>query len=327
MKRTAWCCWALVLAAIGGCREPAGTGGTSLTASVQVRPWTGESFNGRELTSTHYRIYTTTTAPEMVRYLPGFMEAAYTNYLSLTGLPDRPVPEPMPIYMMGTRQEWAALTRSVVGPQAELYLSIQCGGYCYRGVCVFWDMGGLHALSVAAHEGLHQFFAHRLKHQLPMWLEEGFCVLAEGYQIDRQTVRFTPRRNAARFNDLRNAIVHDRWIPLAELLPMDAGDAIQKFRFAEYVVGYYGQLWALAEFLRSDPYYRPRLARMLADAEAARFHEAMKLAPTVYGQLRQRGRLYNRMVAAPLFKHYIDGDLDRFERRYKAFARQLARLQ
>ncbi|MGB2820526.1 MAG: hypothetical protein WBF17_06060 [Phycisphaerae bacterium] len=315
-----WLIWAAA-----GCRDAAPVSATPLTIEFTSGPWSGGSSGGTELLSTHYRILTTAKGPEILNHLPGFMEAAYDNYLGVTGLPPRAQAERMLIYMMGTRQEWAALTRSVVGPQWDTYSAIQAGGYCYKGICVFWDTGGVAALSVASHEGLHQFLAHRLKQHLPMWFEEGLATLAEGYQIHGQAVRFTPQQNHSRFSDLRKAIVNDWWVPLERLLEMDGGDAVKLWPPGRGV-GYYGQVWALGHFLRSDPAYAARRAQFLADAEAGLLHRALKLSPAALERLRLQGRTYNRTVSVPLFKHYITDDLAGFEKRYKAHARKLARL-
>jgi len=296
-----------------------------MRTAVHRRPWNTGYGSGVELTTKHYRIYTTANSHVLLTYLPGFMEAAYQNYLKLTNLPDRLPTEPMPIYMLGTRDEWAALTRSVTGQNAGIYLSIEVGGYCYRGVCVFWETGGMSSLAIAAHEALHQFFHHRLSGHLPVWLEEGMCVTAEGYRIDGETVSFTPDRNTVRFNNLRTAIVQGRWIPLKKLLPMDPGDVVT--HSTEHAVGYYGQLWALVKFIRSRPEYRAGLERMLADAEAGRFHEALGLPARAIGELQLRGRIYNRTVSEPLFRHYITTDLAGFEREYLAFAYKLTKLE
>ena len=180
-------------------------------------------------------------------------------------------------------------------------------------------------MSVASHEGLHQLFAHRLADRLPMWLEEGLCTTAEGYAILGETVRFTPNRNVKRFNHLRNAIIQDYWIELPKLLPMDAGDAVAG-QFVEKAVGYYGQLWALVQFIRSRPDYNAGMKRMFADAVAGRLHEAMGVPRPAFEQLRLRGRIYNRSVAEPFFRYYIDDDLEGFEIEYKAFARRLTQL-
>ena len=292
--------------------------------SVEKEPWDADGARGLAIYSERHRIFTTSSNRLLVEYLPGFMAAAHDNYLVLTGLSDRPLPKRMPIYLMGTREQWASLTRSIFGTRARMPLSIEAGGYCHKGVCVFWDIGGLGTLSVSAHEGLHQFLHHRMKNQLPMWLEEGLCASAEGYEIFEDTVRFTPTDNASRLSNLRKAIVQDYWIPADKLLPMDAGDVIGGF--TEKAVGYYGQLWALVGFLRSRDDYRAGLARLIADAEAGRLHVAMKLPADALPKLRRRGRAYNRTVSQPLFRYYITDDLATFEREYRAFAMKFAGL-
>jgi hypothetical protein len=293
--------------------------------SANRQPWTTGHSSGHVITTRHYRLYTTSKNRTLVTYMPGFMEAAYANYLALTGLTPRGEASPMPIYLMASREEWAALTTKVVGAQANIYLSISAGGYCYKGVCVFWDIGGLGTMAVASHEGLHQFFSHQLADQLPLWLEEGLCVTAEGYDITGENVHFTLDRNTSRFNHLRTAIVQDCWIDLRQLLPMDAGDVVGGDR--ENTLGYYGQLWALVQFIRSDPRYSAGLARLLADAQAGRLHEAIAVPASALKTLRRRGRIYNRTVAEPLFAYYISKDIDSFNREYYAFAKALVLLE
>jgi hypothetical protein len=319
---------AAVLAVAAGCTGPGQSelGATPLRIPFQNSNWDAGENVGRELTSTHYRIYTTSTRPEIIDYLPGFMEAAHRNYLAVTDLKASPPAEPMNVYMMASRQEWAGLTRSIVGGQWDVYASISAGGYCYKGVCVFWDIGGLASLSIASHEGLHQFLHHRVKEHLPMWMEEGLATLAEGYDVDGPTVRFTPERNITRFTDLRKAMVNDWWIPLEKLLQMDGGDAVQ-LGAPERAVGYYGQLWALAQFLRTDPQFAAGRQRLIADADAGKLVAALGRTDQLMARQLGGTRSYNRQVALPLFRRYISDDLQGFEARYKAFARKLARLQ
>ncbi len=316
---------ALAAASAGCDAPPAGRPATPMTTRFDVRPWDTGTGRGRELVSEHYRVFTTAESPEILNYLPGFLEAAHDNYLSLTGLPDRPAAEPMAVYMMGTRQEWASLTRSIVGPQWDTYAQIQAGGYCFRGVCVFWDIGGIASLSVASHEGLHQFVHHRFAERLPMWLEEGLAAQAEGYEVDGPSVRFTPGRNPARFNDLRHAMVNDWWIPLEKLLVMDGGDAVA-LGAPERAVGYYAQVWALGDLLRTAPDLADKRAELLADAEAGRFHERLDMPRAKLERVRRLGRAYNRLVSVPLFRRYITAELDTFDARLKKHARELAGL-
>ncbi len=315
----------LIAGLLSGCTQPAANTGRPMVTTVQRSSWNSDYSSGVKLLSPHYVIYTTSQSHSLLTYLPGFMEAAHENYLKLTGLSDRPPEKSMPIYMMGSRSEWAALTGSITGANSGVYLSIEAGGYCYKGVCVFWDTGGISSLSIASHESLHQFFHYRLRHHLPVWLEEGLCASAEGYYIDEDTVTFTPDRNLARFSNLRNAIIQGYWIPFGKLLSMDPGDIVTKT--TERAVGYYGQLWALSVFIRSDPLYGKGMKRMLVDAEAGRFHEALGLPAKAVEELQLRGRIYNRTLAERLFRRYISNDLETFEQEYRAFAYKLAKLQ
>ncbi len=317
-------CGFLLTGCDGGSASGPTTPARSMRVPAQRAEWGADS-GGQRIESKHYRLFTTSTRQSIRRYMPGFMEAAYDNYLTLTGLSDRPPAEPMPIYMLGSRREWAALTERVVRHHKDKYLSIEAGGYCYRGVCVFWDMGGTGSFSVAAHEGLHQFFHHRLSDPLPMWLEEGMCVSAEGFEISGETVRFTPWRNPARYAALQECIVNDHWAPLETLLPMDAGDVAGKG--TKRAVSYYAQLWALVQFLRSRPAYRRGLERLLADAEAGRLHEAMNMPRRRYEALARTGRNYNRRASRPLFAAYVSEDLDRVDDEFRRYARRRVGLR
>jgi len=317
---------AAVVAVLAGCRADQQTdSGMSMVTEVRRRPWTSPHSTGQLLTTRHYRIHTTTTNPVLLRYLPGFMEASYDNYLRMTGLPDRPPAQPLTIYMMANRRQWVLLTKNVIKRNQEAFLSIEAGGYFYKGACVFWDLGGIATFSVAAHEGCHQFLDNRLRDGLPMWLEEGLCVSAEAHQIEGDRVRFTPDRNPFRASALRSGILNGYWMPIRQLLPLDGADLAT--RGTDRAVSYYAELWALSMFLRSHPVYSRGLARMIGDAEAGRFHRVLNVPARALAQLRMRGKAYNRTVAEPLFRHYISDDLDAFDRELLAFAKKTAGLE
>ncbi len=318
----------LVVAQVCGCDRGAGPANPQsmpLTIKYDSRPWSGPQLAGIQMESEHYRIYTTAQRQLLRGAMPGYMEAAYENYLKLTGLGEKPLGHLLPVYVMGSRSQWSALTQHIFGDRSQLYLSIEAGGFCHRGVCVLWDIGGHTTLSVAAHEGLHQFLHHRLEGQLPMWAEEGLCVSAEGFEINAGEVTFTPAVNNTRLIALRKVIVQNRWRELPRLLPMDAGDIAGEA--TEYAVGYYAQLWALVQFIRSRGDYRAGFERMLADAQAGELHRALKYTPRRMKSLRRSGRAYNRVVSGPLFEHYISSDLERFDRQYKNYASLLAGLK
>lgn len=308
-----------------GCSGPAGgERPVSMAIGCQKSDWRTPIGSGVAMSTRHYRVYTTSRNEMLLEHFGGFMEASYRNYLSITGLEDAPIGQPMVVYMMGTRDEWSALTKSIFDEtHNRLYQSIRAGGYCYQKVCVFWDMGGMGTLSTAAHEGLHQLLGYRMGSQLPMWVEEGLCTLAEGYEIQGDTVLFTPGRNSSRYSDLRDNMMQGRWIPLKRLLPMDAGDAVTKAT-TEEAVGYYGQLWALALFIRSNDVYRAGLERMMRDAQSGNFMDAMGIPPEAIKRMQSQGRFYNRAVSERLFRHYISADLEKFEVEYRSFAGKLA---
>jgi hypothetical protein len=229
----------------------------------------------------------------------------------------------MPIYMMASRQQWADLTRSrrAVGRNVP----IEAGGYCFRGVSVFWDLGGLTTCSVAAHEGLHQFLHSRLRQPLPLWLEEGLCTLAEGYRIDGDHVTFAPAENTRRRVRLQKAISAGRWIPLRVLLAMNSSDVVGRGHGAS--LDYYAQVWALTRFIRVSAAYRRGVTRLISDARDGRLDQAMKLPPGALARLRRHPGAYHRTIGLPLFRAYVAGDLRGFEQRYRRFARTLARLK
>lgn len=325
---------------LAGCQDPSGGGLATpadspagpaapppmtrdLSVAVRARAWTGTRLSGTVLDSDHYRVFTTARSRMVTELLPGFMEAAYHNYLRLTGLSAPAKGEPMVLYMMGSRHEWAELTRNITGPQSEIYLSISAGGYCYRKVCVFWQMRGSATWSVAAHEGMHQFLAHRGGQQLPMWVEEGLATNAEGHQIDatNEVVTFHSIDNASRSNSLRTVLANGKWIPLADLLWMDGGDAVTGR--PEATRAYYAQVWALLMFLRSQPDTRQGLERLLADADGHRLHEAIGMTAWDYRRLRMRGREYNRTLGPILFRHYISEDVAGLDERFRTYAESL----
>lgn len=311
---------------LGGCAstEPGGVGQPvalrSLGHDAQKQSWPGPYAHGTRITTRHYILYTTSTDEGVPQMLPGFLEQANHEYHRMTGLPESPAEKPATVYMLANRDEWADLTRRLVKDQPNTYLSIGAGGYCYQGTCVFWDIGYMQTLPVAAHEGLHQFLGANLRDSLPMWAEEGLCVVAEGFWIQGQQVHFAPD-SWMHIYDLKTALGKGYWIPLRELLSMDAGDAVGGN--AQRAVAYYAQLWALVRYIQSQPPYRAGLERMIADARAGRCREALGKGWLEFAMLKPDGKGYNRRLSEPFFRRYITNDLDGFERAYTQYAREL----
>lgn len=307
---------------LGGCATAGPqTRYDSLRTQVVRQDWPSDYPNGAVLQTPHYRIHTTVSNPAVLKMLPGFLEQAHGQYVAFTGISPRGQ-RVGDVYLMADRQQWAAVTRKVVRDRPNSYMSIEAGGYCYRGVSVFWDIGYARTLPVAAHEGLHQFFMFHLRDALPMWLEEGLCVMMESYRVDATgNVAFDPDRRDAHADELRTAL-RQHWRPLRQLLSMDAGEAIAGTN--QEAVSYYAQLWALAHYLRSRPEYRAGLERMLADAQAGRVKKELGVGFFEGFSLMSDGRRYNQALSERFFRHYITTDLDGFERAYTQHARRLA---
>ena len=297
--------------------------GRPLRTEVSSERWQYPYGTGVKLSSRHYRIYASVENATLLTNLPGFLEAAYANYVELTGLPPRNKGERLDVYMLASRQQWAELTRWVLGPDTAA-LSVGAGGYSYKGVGVYWDLRRRATLSVAAHEGLHQFLHHNLRHRLPLCIEEGLAVNAEGFHIRGERVVFLPSHNPARYVALRTAIIQERFLPMERLMSMNGAEVVSGT--AERALGWYSQVWALIQFLRSDERYRVGLERMIADAAAGRFHGALQVSAAEYGRMRRRGATYHKRVSRPLFAHYITGDLEAFDREFLSFAWKLAKL-
>ena len=297
----------------------------TLITPTRSATWKTPYGEGVRVDSRHYHLFTLVTDVRTRRLFPAFMEAAHDNYHVITSLPRRPVGKRMPLYLTETREQWADLTRHELKDKARDYLAIQTGGYCHRGVGVFWRLPGTTSYSVAAHEGLHQFFHYRMRNTLPAWLEEGLCTLTEGFQTrGAQAIRFTPEENQTRAMDLRAAIIDDRWIPLRRLLNMDAGDAIVGGQADP--LAYYGQVWALAMYLRFDKRYHSKLKKLLTDAEAGRFHEVIQVPADKLADLQLRGKAYNRTVSTPVFVHYVSTDIPAFEKELREYAEKLVKI-
>lgn len=291
----------------------------AVSSAARSESWTFAGTPGQCLQSEHYRVYTTSENRMLLTRLPEFLEAAYQEYCTLTGLPAHAGDaKPMNVYLFAARDQWAMFTRQITGAQSDVFLQIQNGGYSFRGTGVYWDLGHFATYSVAAHEGMHQFFFFRLRDGLPAWADEGLATQMEGFDITSNVVRFTPHRNNGRINSLRGVIVSGKWIDLNKLLSTDAGDYVSGVAAPDY----YAQLWALVLFLRSDQRYRQGLERMVSDAAGGRLREELHVPPQMGA-----GREYARSMGLPVFQRYISADLPGFQKQFHDFARKTAQMK
>lgn len=317
MSRITWATWLVSagLALLAGCGASGGAAGPIV---VEQKPWTSPAgLTGEQILTPHYDIRTTSLDEMLRRYLPRFMEAAHAEYSRLMK-PDRPSDDRLVIYVFGDRPEWASFTQVFVPAQAYTYLHIHSGGYMDHATAtaVLWDIRRDHTLSLIAHEGLHQYLAKHFPEPVPAWLNEGLATQFEDFDLDGPRPTFRPERNLTRKNSLREALsVTNGVIPLAQLLRMDAGDAVTKT--GQSTRGYYAQVWSTVLHLRRSDRYAPAFARLLADAGTPRLRQAV----SAYRIATPDSEKYSDGEVA--FRYYITEDLDTFAADWGRFAASL----
>jgi len=268
---------AAVLLLLCGCSaltSPTPTSPSVLGAPTVLssEPWSFAGQPGRLIRTGFYRLYTTETDPYLLERAPLFLESALAHYrTALAALPEPPLK--LDTFLMGNRDQWATLTRQVMGEDAETYLLIQRGGFSSGGRALLWTIGRHDTLSIAAHEGWHQYTQRTFRQWLPTWMEEGVATYMEGFlsdPIDPLRPVFAGWANVERFDQLRAAAARGGLMPLEELIDANPQQLIALS--TDDTLTYYAQVWALTHFLREAEggVYRRGLELMLLDAAQGR---------------------------------------------------------
>jgi hypothetical protein len=293
---------------------------------AERRPW---DFQGREgwiLASPSFELHTTVTDRRLLHRLPPFLELAHAHRLNAI-TPLIAPNEPLRTYVLASRTEWDALTRSLLKDQARPYLRIERGGYAVNGMGIFYDLGPRDTFVMAAHEGWHQLVQSAFADPLPVWLDEGLACYFEGFRWRHDasdTPEFLPWMNPQRFDQLRAAVASDTLIPLDELLVSRPQDLLDTDRGGAAALNYYAQCWALVHFLlESDAgRRRPGLERLLRDAQAGRFVDAVAAA----NGDREAATLRTRRVGLGAMNAYWpDEPVADADEAYRAFVRRIVR--
>lgn len=288
-----------------------------------VQLWPNDYGPGLELTTEHYRIYTTLLEPLMLSQIPGFMESAYRSY-------QRQLPEPIEttakftIYCFAERQQWEEFTKSFAGRQSVLYLKIKRGAYYLNGACVAYNIGRELTFSTLGHEGWHQFNKRHFKFRLPSWLDEGIAMQFETSRYDQGLFYFEPGRNFYRLGPLKRTLLKNSMIPLRELIAMNPGEALSTDSDTA-VAAFYSQAYALVRFLREDDYGR-RLSnfhQMLMGGADGHWPMSETFKEIAANRNIPLTVQWNRIVGTALFGHYIGKDVKEIEQEYKAFCRKI----
>ena len=310
----------LILVALigGGCRSIMPS---APPVTFTTEEWKYGSSNGSVLTSEHYKIYTTCRSKPFVSALPTFVEQCWDSYAEL--LPPQHLPmQPLEAYLFQSRWEWERFTEKFSPNRAETYKRIRSGGYSERGLTVSHYSMARSALSVLAHEGLHQYLEVTHGPNIPAWINEGLACYFESFDLDdRNRPTFKPENNTLRIPALRETLASGKLIPLRDILSTHAGAEIQKN--IQHVSTYYAQEWAMVVYLMSDPRnnpYYPGFRAMLSDLGAdAMDHRARGyLAADIDGSMTS---------GEAIFRAYISDDLDRFEVAFHDFVERFLNLQ
>lgn len=284
---------------------------TPTTAVLSTEPWEFESNPGKVVRTTHYRIYTTSQSAVLTNRLADYLERSIDHYsTSITDLP-RPTKK-LDVYLMGSRPQWASLTRRLLGERADNPLAIGRGGYATQGVGVYFDIGLYDTLAIAGHEGWHQYTQRVFKDHLPIYLEEGFATWMEGHRWIEARPTFTPYANRERYDQLRDAHNAGRTLPLRLLVTVDASQ-IQSIS-PTAILDYYAQVWALAHFLLL-PEHEGSTQRVLIDAAAG------NLWPTVMSAVGRQSAIegFRSRIGSQILDTYYETSIEDLERAYARF--------
>jgi hypothetical protein len=336
---------ALVLATMAGCStpppppaksasadvpRPAAVSGTSPVAPLAnvVRsstPWDEGGGPGERVRTNHYNLHLAVKDPVFRGQLPAYMEACLAAYAS--ALAPLPLPgDPMDFYIFASRQPWERWTRRTLGEDAEIYLGLGRGGFTTDGTSVLYDLGRVDTLTIAAHEGWHQFSQRTLRTPLPTWMEEGLSCWMEGTRLTREGTpsAFRPWRNFERWNELRTAVREDRLIPLGELLESSPQQCLE--RGTDDLLTYYAQTWALVHFLHEGAQgrYRDALRQLIGDAASGALAGRLA-ASTAIPDPAARRRASRSRLGRLVILEYFDRDFEAFSAAYEAFLVDITR--
>jgi hypothetical protein len=292
---------------------------------ADMQPWTFRGSPGREYRTPNSIIRTTSTDRKILERLPPFVELSILHYQSdLVRLP-RPR-KPIETYFFQTRSQWASMTEALMGDRAQIYLSIERGGYAYNHIGVFFDLGPRDSFVICAHEGWHQYAHSTFESPMPVWLDEGVACVMEGFKWDPQFPdhpRFHPWANIERFDQLRSAVSSDSLMHIHALVSLRPQDLIAQSTNSgssqPAALVYYAQVWAIIHFLREGEggVYRSGFESLLQDCAAGTFTQRLS------GQdLRQFNT--RRTGAQTLLAYMPEGTtLSQLDAEYQRFIRQI----
>lgn len=286
-----------------------------------VEPWTFGGASGQRVLTDRFDLYITEKDPMIAQRLPGFLEAALDHYTrALGGLPAPR--ERLQTFVMSSHAEWKRLVASMAPSARGAASNIQRGGLTVGGRAYLFDIGSGDTMSLASHEGWHQYTQRTFAEPLPVWLEEGIAAYMEGHRWQGDSVTFAGWANVERFDQLRKACAAKAVLSLPELLSASPNQLVEHGTSGEALT-YYAQAWALVHFLREGAggKYRGQFELLLSDAAAGRMSQAVALDLSHRG-IRSTGLLASR-TGPVVFQAYFGAELGTIDAEYRAFVQKV----
>jgi len=286
--------------------------------------WTNKYGPGVTLMTEHYEVHTTLLDPFFLWRIPEFLERAHQAYSAqLPYVVD--AGECSKIYIFRNREQWEDFTKRFTGAQAELFLKIRQGAYCYKGRCVAYDIGPKRTLAALSHEGWHQFSSRHFKFRLPSWLDEGLAMQFEGFQCVNGEYVFETSLNHYRIKALSKVLNEKSSINLEELVCTSPGEVMATDR-AESVMAFYSQSYALVRFLQEAGAgkYLVDYQRLIRDGLLGQW--PLGLSDKAVAESRDRARTvdWNGRVGIQLFRSYVCDEIPSLEDEYLSFCWDIA---
>ena len=316
--------YSIILCAVVACQSSGDYYSLLRTGSTERKssPWIYHGVSGQTIRTAHYRIHTTVEDVNLIADLPRFYEFAYPVYRNLVMLKGHSHDESevslesssvMDVYVLNTRKEWEAFTHELLMERANALVRLNRGGFTTRGTSVYYDIGYHDSLTIAAHEGWHQFVQTHFVDPLPVWLDEGLACemesLSYGFIDDKN--QFQSKNNPQRKRQLIDARNNGRLLNLNDLLegsPALYVNDDQSLSSADY----YAQVWGLVRFL--DEYhhgrYRKGLRKLLQDARSGEIAKRM-------------GRGGSHPSGNQVFRFYFDDDIKQVNKSFIRFVNEL----
>ena len=292
-----------------------------LPAVKNVSNWHNDYAAGIKITTSHYNVHTTLLEPLILRQLPAFLEAAYSEYQSQLPSPVETKTK-FTVYLFAERSQWEQFTKDFTPNNARVYLSIKKGAYYLNDACVAYNIGRTRTFAVLGHEGWHHFNSRHFMFRLPSWLDEGIATLFETSSYHKGKFYFDPAKNGGRLGALKKTLASNKMFRLRDLISLNPGNVIKD---PQASLAFYAQSYALVRFLREDAYGK-RL-RNYQNLLLAAHRGTWPLEPAVKKIAADRNTPlttnFNAAVSSKLFSLYIEDDLEKIEAEYTNFCKKI----